>query len=254
MGQVCHIQSQTATSKVQRSREQIAAKIISFEDVQQRLGLRACSEISRPISWFRRPCSSSLVGHMTPPCSAPRSSIRNAGSAELGPLISGQTLSQRRAADVVEVPRSTMQGWLERKALIDAPEPLVEFFESPEGVRFLHRLVLAAQVVITLMAPGSIRLVCTFLVLCGLHRFVASSYGSQQKAIAELERELCAFGASELRRLAQQMHRMNRLLKKEASGASTRSDGRRRDQGRRRHGFPPSFDPPRGPRPGEDEL
>jgi len=152
MEQVCQIHAETATNKARRSREQITAKVISYEEAKERLGL-----------------------------------------------------SQRQAAEVVEVPRSTLQGWLERKDSIDAPQALVDFLESPEGVRFLHRLVLAAQVVITLMGPGSIRMVCAFLILSGLHRFVASSYGSQQKAIAHLERELCAFGASEFHRLAQLM-------------------------------------------------
>jgi hypothetical protein len=152
MGQVCQIHGKAATNKTRRSREQITAKVISYEEAKERLGL-----------------------------------------------------SQRKAAEAVEVPRSTLQGWLERKDSIDAPRGLVDFLESPEGVRFLHRLVLAAQVVITLMGPGSIRMVCAFLILSGLHRFVASSYGSQQKAICAIERELCAFGASEFYRLAQLM-------------------------------------------------
>jgi hypothetical protein len=152
MGEVCQIPDQTATPEPTRSRVQIAAKVISFEDAKRRLGL-----------------------------------------------------SQRQAADSVDVPRTTILGWLERKETIDAPETLVRFFESPDGVLFLHRLVLAAQVVITLMGPGSIRMVCAFLLLSGLHRFVASSYGSQQQAIAAIEQTLCAFGASEFRRLAQQM-------------------------------------------------
>jgi hypothetical protein len=146
MGEVCQIPNATATAKARRSRDQVTAKIISFEDAQQRLGL-----------------------------------------------------SKRKVAEDLEVPRTTIEGWIERKAQIDAPKALVDFIESPEGVAFLHRLVLAAQVVITLMAPGSIRLVCTFLVLSGLNRFVASSYGSQQKAIAALERELCSFGTSDTR-------------------------------------------------------
>lgn len=114
-------------------------------------------------------------------------------------------LSTRTAARCAGVPRSTFQGWVNRKAAIDAPPALVELFESPEGVAFLHRLVLAAQIVITLMAPGSIRLVCTFLVLAGLDRFVASSYGAQQQAVEALERELGVFGEQEKGRLGRGM-------------------------------------------------
>lgn len=90
-------------------------------------------------------------------------------------------VSQRQAAETVGLPRSTIQDCLERKERIDAPKAEVDFFESPAGPAFLHRVVLAAQVVITLMGPGSIRLVCAFLILSGLDRFVASSYGSQHR-------------------------------------------------------------------------
>jgi len=114
-------------------------------------------------------------------------------------------LSERKASEQVGVPRSTLRDWVSRKASINAPQAQVEFFESPEGLAFLHRLVLAAQLVITLVAPGSIRHVCTFLVLAGLNQFVASSYGSQQKAILDMERQLAVFGLLEFRRLCEMM-------------------------------------------------
>ncbi len=114
-------------------------------------------------------------------------------------------LSEHKAAAEVGVARSTLRDWEERKASIKAPQEQVEFFESPAGVAFLHQLVLAAQLVITLIAPGSIRHVCTFLVLAGLSRFVASSYGSQQKAILALERQLAVYGLLEFKRLCKAM-------------------------------------------------
>lgn len=61
------------------------------------------------------------------------------------------------------VPRTTLQWWLERQAAIDAPTATGQFFESPEGLELLHRIVVAAMVVITLLGAGGIRLVCTFL-------------------------------------------------------------------------------------------
>ena len=152
MDEVCHDTGELTTTESRRPRNQVVAKVISFEKAREQLGL-----------------------------------------------------SLRTAARCVRVPRSTLQGWRDRKASIDAPAAQVEFFESPEGVAFLHRLVLAAQIVITLMAPGSIRMVCTFLVLSGLHRFVASSYGAQQKAIETLELELGTFGELEQRRLGRVM-------------------------------------------------
>jgi len=114
-------------------------------------------------------------------------------------------LSQREFAIRAGVPRTTLQGWVERKKTIDAPSALVAFLESPEGLVFLHRIVLAAQLVITLLAPGGIRLVGTFLRLCGLDRFVASSYGSQQQQIMALEGELGVFSGDQRSRLGATM-------------------------------------------------
>lgn len=114
-------------------------------------------------------------------------------------------LSQRDFADFFDVPRSTLQGWLERKDTIDAHPAVVDFFESEEGLAVLHRIVVAAQVVITLSTPGGIRQVCSFLNLSGLSRFVASSYGTQQEAITALEHEIGCFDDGERARLGQQM-------------------------------------------------
>ena len=114
-------------------------------------------------------------------------------------------LSQRQFAEQAGIPRTTLQHWLERKAEIDASPLVVAFFESPEGLAFLHRVVLAAQFVITLMGVGGIRVVCKFLELSGLAPFVAAGYGSQQQAIAAMEQAVVDFGEEEKERLAEKM-------------------------------------------------
>ena len=152
MEKVCTVLGKDATLQSRRSRDEVVAKVISFEHAVEKLGI-----------------------------------------------------SQRCFAEAVGVPRSTLQGWIDTKASIDASPALVEFLESPEGVVFLHRLVLAAQIVIALMGAGGIRLVCTFLTLSGLAPFVASSYGAQQEAIATLEEHLGRFGAQETQRLGRHM-------------------------------------------------
>ena len=91
-----------------------------------------------------------------------------------------RTPSQRQLAEELDIPRSTLQHWLRRKAAIDADPEVVAFFESPAGVAFLHRLVLAAHLVMTLLGPCGICLMCLFLELSGLDQFVAASYGAQQ--------------------------------------------------------------------------
>ncbi len=54
---------------------------------------------------------------------------------------------------------------------------------------------------ITLLGAGSIRLVCTFLELSGLDRFIAASYGSQQEVTVSMETAVVAFGQAEQERL-----------------------------------------------------
>jgi hypothetical protein len=113
--------------------------------------------------------------------------------------------SQRHWAEELEIPRTTLQHWLERQANLDADPDGVAFFESPAGVAFLHRLVLAAHWVTTLVGPGGIRLVCLFLELSGLDRFVAASYSAQQKVSVALEEAVVEFGQEERERLAGSM-------------------------------------------------
>jgi len=114
--------------------------------------------------------------------------------------------SQRQWAEELGIPRSTLQHWLERKESIDADPDLVAFFESSVGVAFLHRLLLAAHLVMTLVGPCGIRLVCLFLELTGLDHFVAASYGPQQQVSTALEKAVVEFGQAERQRLSAGMH------------------------------------------------
>ncbi|WP_218188442.1 hypothetical protein, partial [Desulfosarcina cetonica] len=76
-----------------------------------------------------------------------------------------------------------------------------DFFESPSGTAFLHRLVVAAHFCMAFLGPGSVRQVCQFLELTGLDRFVAASYGSQQKVSVNIEKSIVEFGKREAVRL-----------------------------------------------------
>lgn len=113
--------------------------------------------------------------------------------------------SHRRIAEQLEIPpfdkaqgpRTTLQHWQKRKdALVAAPE-VVAFFESPAGVQFLHRLVLAAHFVMTQVGPCGIRLVGLFLELSRLSRFVGASYGPHQKVSMAMEQAIVTFGHEE---------------------------------------------------------
>ena len=114
-------------------------------------------------------------------------------------------MSQRQIAEELGVPRTSLQHWLKRKDSLDASPVVVSFFESPEGLAFLHRLVIAAQFVMLFMSNGSIRSLSLFFELSGLDTFVASSYGTQQKVSVAMEKEVVSFGQQERARLAPDM-------------------------------------------------
>lgn len=113
--------------------------------------------------------------------------------------------SQRQVAERLGIPRSTLQHWQQRRARLEAEPAVVAFFESPEGLVFLHRLMVAAHVVIPLLGSGGIRQVSLLLELSGLDRFVATSYGAQQPVSAAVETETVSFGEQERARLAEAM-------------------------------------------------
>jgi hypothetical protein len=98
-----------------------------------------------------------------------------------------------------------LQYWCARKEGLDASPALIGFFESPDGVAFLHRLVIAVQFVMTLVGPGGLRLVQLVLDLSGLGPFVANSFGSRQKLGVAMETQVRAYGAQQRERLSSQM-------------------------------------------------
>ena len=116
-----------------------------------------------------------------------------------------QNLSQRQFCGNIGVPRTTLQYWLKRKECIDASPVVINFFEHPDGLAFLHRLLTAVHVVFTQNSTSSIRDISLFLDLSKLSNFVASSYGSQQKTSKEMECKINQFGLNEKERLSNEM-------------------------------------------------
>jgi Family of unknown function (DUF6399) len=114
-------------------------------------------------------------------------------------------LSQRQAADRLDVPRTTLQAWRAWQDRLDACPQVVEFFESVPGLAFLHRAVLAFHVVCVEIGACGIRLVCLWLQLTGLNRFVGASYGTQQQVNRHVEEAIVAYKREETSRLAQEM-------------------------------------------------
>src|SRR5262249_7588208 len=73
------------------------------------------------------------------------------------------------------------------------------------GLAFLHRLTLALHVVFVEVGACGIRLVCLFLQMTGLNRFVGASYGTQQRINRGVEEAIVAYRREETVRLARDM-------------------------------------------------
>jgi Family of unknown function (DUF6399) len=141
--------------------------------------------------------------HSTPSARPERGELAHLLDACAQAQAQGQ--SERAFCRQAGIARSTLRDAAEREVFLDAPEGAVAFFTSPEGDALLRRLVFAAHVVLTLLGCGGINLVCTFLRLSGLSAFVASSYGTQHRLNAEIQRQVAAFGQAEQQRLGAAM-------------------------------------------------
>jgi len=113
--------------------------------------------------------------------------------------------SQRSFAQAHHIPRSTLQYWQTRKHGLDSSPALIAFFESPDGLAFLHRLVLALQFVMTFVGDCGLRLVQEVVQLAGLEPFVANSLHSRQQCSVEMETAIRRHANQERARLAKDM-------------------------------------------------
>jgi hypothetical protein len=116
-----------------------------------------------------------------------------------------QGLSERQAAKELNVPRTTLQAWRLWHDTLDICPHVAEFFQSGPGLAFVHRLVIAFHMACVEVGACGIRLVCLFLNLTGLNRFVAASYGAQQQVNVQVEQAMVTYGQDETARLAANM-------------------------------------------------
>jgi hypothetical protein len=110
--------------------------------------------------------------------------------------------STRAVARTRGVSESTLRGWRQRAHDDDLSDPVRRFFETPEGLRLLHRIVTAALVVIVLMGGNGVALVRAFLVWCGLDGLVACSDRHLHGRVSALHDAVGAWGDAERARLA----------------------------------------------------
>jgi hypothetical protein len=116
-----------------------------------------------------------------------------------------QGISERQAAKALKVPRTTLQAWRMWHDGLDSCPHVAEFFQSGPGLAFLHRIVIGFHLVCVEVGACGIRLVCLFLHLTGLDRFVAASYGAQQQVNVHIEQAIVDYDQTETPRLAQAM-------------------------------------------------
>jgi hypothetical protein len=116
-----------------------------------------------------------------------------------------QGISERQAAKELQVPRTTLQAWRMWHDGLDSCPHVAEFFQSGPGLAFLHRIVIGFHLVCVEVGACGIRLVCLFLHLTGLDRFVAASYGAQQQVNVHIEQAIVDYDQTETRRLAKAM-------------------------------------------------
>jgi hypothetical protein len=117
------------------------------------------------------------------------------------------TQSQREFAKQSGIPQSTLQHWINRKHALDGSQTVIDFFESPDGLAFLHRLITAAHFIFTKDGVASIHNVSQFLKLNGLSTFVASSYSTQRLLSNVMNDRLIEFGETEEERLSKAMRK-----------------------------------------------
>jgi Family of unknown function (DUF6399) len=116
-----------------------------------------------------------------------------------------QGISERQAATELKVPRTTLQAWRRWHDTLDMCPHVADFFQSGPGLAFLHRLVIAFHLVCVEVGACGMRLVCLFLHLTGLNRFVAASYGAQQQVNFQVEQAMVTYDHDETARLASGM-------------------------------------------------
>ena len=126
-----------------------------------------------------------------------------------------QGVSQRQAAQTLEVPRSTLQAWQAYHESLDEHPAVVAFVHSAPGLAFLPRLVLGIHLVGTEVGACGMRLVCLLLPRTGLDRFVGASYGPQQQVNRQVEEAIGAYRREESARVARDMPTKNITLAKD---------------------------------------
>ena len=120
-----------------------------------------------------------------------------------------KTGSQRKAEKMTGIPRATYQHLNQRKERCHLNDTVKDFFHTPEGLAFLHRITLTAEFVVTQVCGCGIGAVQTFYELTQLDQLTACSDGALHQRLSTLESNLIEYGEQQFDRLGRAMPAKN---------------------------------------------
>lgn len=119
--------------------------------------------------------------------------------------------SQRDLAEKYQIPRTTLQHWIERKKKLEGKiDPnVVEFFESSSGQAWLHNMYIATFLIFHHNGNSGIPDLHEYFEMTGINRFVGTSISALQKVSKTIDMQIISFGNEESERLAKNMPHKN---------------------------------------------
>jgi len=113
--------------------------------------------------------------------------------------------SQRRAAEHTGIPRSTYHHLHDREKKFDMSEVTLQFFRTPDGIHFLHRLTLSIEFVISHICGSGVGAIQKLYELSQLDKIIAASDGSLCDRLQRLESSVMEFGEIQFEQLSKNM-------------------------------------------------
>lgn len=115
--------------------------------------------------------------------------------------------AQRDLAEKYDIPRTTLQHWIERKEKLkgQADSNVVIFFESSSGQAWLHKMILGTFAIFHKNGNSGIPDLSEYFEMIGVNMFVGTSISALQKVSKSIDKQLFVFRSEETDRLAQNM-------------------------------------------------
>lgn len=123
-------------------------------------------------------------------------------------VLEGSTkCTQRELAERYNIPRTTLQHWIDRKEKLKGKlDPkVVEFFESPSGQAWLHKMILAVIVEFHKNGSSGIPQLHHFFEMTDVSKFVGCSISALQKVSKTIDKNVIRFEGEEIEQLAPNM-------------------------------------------------